>query len=71
MKMTNEKIMVGIDDEIIELLGDDKIAFLADRAITAEREATRKAAQMEKDMQRAALLERLGLTADEAKLLIG
>jgi len=69
--MTNEKIMVGIDDEVIELLGDDKIAFLADRAITAERETTRKTAQMEKDMQRAALLERLGLTADEAKLLIG
>ena len=69
--MTNEKIIVGIDDEVIELVGDDKIAFLADRAITAEREATRKAAQVEKDNQRAALLERLGLTADEAKLLIG
>jgi len=30
--MATEKIMVGIDDQVIELTGDDKKAFLEQRA---------------------------------------
>jgi hypothetical protein len=32
--MATEKIMVGIDDQVIELKGADKEAFLADREAT-------------------------------------
>ena len=32
--MATEKIMIGIDDQIIELKGADKEAFLADREAT-------------------------------------
>jgi len=32
MTMATEKIMVGIDDQVIELTGDDKKAFLEQRA---------------------------------------
>jgi hypothetical protein len=34
MKMATEKIMIGIDDQVIELKGADKEAFLADREAT-------------------------------------
>jgi hypothetical protein len=32
--MATEKIMIGIDDQVIELKGADKEAFLADREAT-------------------------------------
>jgi|GEM_PF-5040010 len=31
--MATEKIMVGIDDQVIELKGADKEAFIADREL--------------------------------------
>ncbi len=31
--MATEKIMVGIDDQVIELTGADKEAFIADREL--------------------------------------
>ena len=37
--MATEKIMIGIDDQIIELKGADKEAFLADREATLEAHA--------------------------------
>jgi hypothetical protein len=46
--MTTEKIMIGIDDQVIELKGAEKEAFLADREATnvaiqlIEAEATAK-----------------------------
>ena len=33
---TTNKIMVGIDDQVIELTGADKEAFIADREATAQ-----------------------------------
>ena len=68
--MTTEKIMIGIDDQVIELKGADKEAFLAQReADNAERQAfeTEQAAKAE---QKAAILERLGLTEDELKVVL-
>ena len=68
--MATEKIMVGIDDQVIELKGADKEAFLAQReADNAERQAfeTEQAAKAE---QKAAILERLGLTEDELKVVL-
>jgi hypothetical protein len=68
--MATEKIMVGIDDQIIELTGTDKEAFLAQReADNAEREA-REAEQAAKAEQKQAILERLGLTEDELKVVL-
>ena len=70
MIMATEKIMVGIDDQVIELTGADKEAFIAQReADNAEREA-REAEQVAKAEQKQAILERLGLTEDELKVVL-
>jgi hypothetical protein len=68
--MTTEKIMIGIDDQVIELKGADKEAFIAQReADNAELKAF-KAEQAAKAEQKAAILERLGLTEDELKVVL-
>lgn len=56
-------------DEVIDREMTDKefSAYKAD-IVTAE---ARRTAESEAEAKRAAILERLGLTADEAKLLIG
>jgi sorbitol-specific phosphotransferase system component IIBC len=69
--MTTEQIFIGVDDQVIELTGADKEAFLAQReADNAERQA-REAEQAAKAEQKAAILERLGLTEDELKVVLG
>ena len=68
--MDNEKIFIGIDNERIELTGADKEAFLAQReADNAERQAF-EAELAAKAEQKAAILERLGLTEDELKVVL-
>jgi hypothetical protein len=68
--MTTEQIFIQIDDERIQLTGADKEAFLADRAaIQAEREAY-EAEQAAKAAEKKAILERLGLTEDELKVVL-
>ncbi len=67
---TINKIMVGVDDEIIELTGAAKVAYLAQKALDDEILANEKAQAQAKALAKAALLERLGITADEAKLLL-
>jgi hypothetical protein len=66
-----EKIYVAIDHERIELTGADKEAFLAQREIDLAAADAREAKEKEKAEAKAALLNRLGITADEAKLLLG
>ena len=67
---TTNKLFIGIDDQVIELTGADKDAFIAQReADNAEREA-REAEQVAKAEQKAAILERLGLTEDELKVVL-
>jgi len=69
-KSKEEAIFIGIDNEVIELTGADKEAFIAQReADNAEREA-REAEQVAKAEQKAAILERLGLTEDELKVVL-
>jgi hypothetical protein len=71
---TNEQIFIQVGDDIIELTGKAKEDFIADReainianqAAKAE-EATNAALKAE---QKAGLLERLGITAEEAELLL-
>jgi carboxylesterase type B len=65
-----DKIYVQIDDKKIELTGEALEAFLADRAIIESTRAIAEAEKAKAEIAKAALLERLGITADEAKLLL-
>jgi len=68
--MTTEKIFVGINNERIELVGAEKDAFIAQRKLDIEAQKQRIAEAEAKAAQKAALLDRLGITEDEAKLLL-
>ncbi len=54
-----------------EIIRDATDAEIAQMAIDAENAAIRKAEAEAKTTQRQAILDRLGLTADEARLLLG
>jgi hypothetical protein len=68
------KIIIQENDQVRELLGEELNQFLAQREIDATNYANQKAAQealaASKAIQKAALLQRLGITADEAALLL-
>ena len=66
-----EKIFIAVDNERIELTGADKEAFLAQREIELAITAAKEAEAATKATQRQALLTRLGITEDEARLLLG
>ena len=68
--MTTEKIFIGINNERIELVGAEKDAFIAQRELDIEAQKQRIAEAEAKAAQKAALLDRLGITEDEAKLLL-
>ena len=65
----SEKIMIGLGDEVIELTGADKEAFLADREATNVAiqlvEAEYKAKQEARESAIKKLAEIAGLTKDE------
>jgi predicted Ser/Thr protein kinase len=65
-----ETIKVQDGDQVIELTGEALKAFLADRAATQAEQETRKAEQAAKAVEKAAILERLGLTEDELKVVL-
>jgi len=67
---TDNKIYVGIDDQVIELTGAKKVEFLAQRALDTAETLQRQSEAEAKTQAKAELLERLGITADEAKLLL-
>ena len=67
---TQNKIFVQIDNEKIELTGDALDAFLADRQALADQKAAAELAAEAKATAKAALLDRLGITEDEARLLL-
>ena len=72
--MATEKIMIGIDDQVIELKGADKEAFLADReaSLEAQRllEAEYKAKQDARDSAIKKLGEIAGLTKEELDAIL-
>ncbi len=65
----SEKIIVGIDDQVIELTGADKEAFIVDREATATAqrllEAEYKAKRDARESAIKKLAEIAGLTKDE------
>jgi hypothetical protein len=72
--MATEKIFIGIDDQVIELKGADKEAFLADQeaSLEAERllEAEYKAKQDARDSAIKKLGEIAGLTKEELDAIL-
>jgi hypothetical protein len=72
--MATEKIMIGIDGQVIELKGADKDAFIADReaSLEAERllEAEYKAKQDARDSAIKKLGEIAGLTKEELDAIL-
>lgn len=60
----------GVVEEV-ELTEEELAQREADRIAFEEAEAAKAAEEAEKAAQRAAILERLGLTEDEAKLILG
>ena len=69
--MTTEKIYIGIDNQVIEAKGEVLTNLLAEIEAMKEKEAADAAAVIQKATAKAALLKRLGITADEAALLLG
>jgi hypothetical protein len=70
--MATEKIFIGIDDERIELTGDELTAFKADRAAIQADIAAQKAEAEAKEAARESALAKLaelGLTAEEIAAL--
>ena len=66
--------MVGIDDQVIELTGADKEAFLIDRKATTDAhallEAEHKAKQDSRESAIKKLAEIAGLTKDELNAIL-
>jgi hypothetical protein len=71
---TTNKIMVGIDDQVIELKGADKEAFIADQEARAQEalllEAEYKAKQDARDSAIKKLGEIAGLTKEELDAIL-
>ena len=71
--MTNTKPQIKIVDVETgeEIVRDATAEEIAQMELDAANAATRKAEAEAKEAARQAILDRLGLTADEAKLLLG
>ena len=70
MAIQNNDIYIQVDDQRIKLEGQAKEDFLSEVAKrNAETEAEKAKAEAKAEAK-AALLDRLGITADEAKLLL-
>jgi adenylate kinase len=69
-KSKEEQIFIGINDEVIELLGADKQAFLEQRSKDqAEIEAQKAIEEAQKDLKVSAYTK-LGLTKEEIKAIL-
>jgi hypothetical protein len=72
--MATEKIMIGIDDQVMELKGADKEAFIADReaSLEAQRllEAEYKAKRDARESAITKLGEIAGLTKEELDAIL-
>ena len=69
---TANKIVIGVDDQVIELTGKDKEEFLADRKATADAQARLQAIELAKATAKTVAegkLAALGLTTDDLRAL--
>ena len=71
---TTNKVLIGIDDQVIELTGADKEAFLADRQATQDAqvllETEYKAKQKAREDAIKKLAEVAGLTEEEINAIL-
>ena len=71
---TTNKIMVGIDDQVIELTGAEKEAFLADRKASADAQALLETEYKAKQKAREDAIKKLaevaGLTEEEINAIL-
>jgi hypothetical protein len=72
--MATEKIFIQIGDEVQELKGADKEAFIADREATAEAQRLLEAKEAEKKQSRESAIKKLaeiaGLTEEELSAIL-
>ena len=72
--MATDKIMIGIDDQVIELKGADKEAFIAERQARIERQSLLEAEYKAKQEARESVIKKLaeiaGLTKDELDAIL-
>jgi|LakMenEpi03Aug12_release.lakeMendotaPanAssembly.Ray.scaffolds.fasta_scaffold664415_2 hypothetical protein len=64
-------ILIGIDDQVIEATPEMEEKIKADQAAYLANEKRLADEKAVKDLAKADLLARLGITEDEAKLLLG
>lgn len=69
--MTTEEIWIGENDVRRKLQGEELKEFLASRARAQKAKDDAEADAAQRAIDKAALLERLSITEDEAKLLLG
>jgi hypothetical protein len=73
--MATEKIMIGIDDQVMELKGADKEAFIADREASLEAQRLLEAEYQAKKELRTNAITKLGqasgLTEEEINAILG
>jgi len=71
---TTTKIMVGIDDQVIELIGKDKEAFIADQKVTTDAQILLEAEYKAKQDARESAIKKLGeiagLTKEELNAIL-
>lgn len=71
---TTNKIMIGIDDQVVELTGQAKADFIADREATLEAQRLLEAEYEAKKQARANAINKLaeiaGLTEDEINAIL-
>ena len=65
--MATEKIMIGIDDQVIELKGADKETFLAERQALVDEQALLETEYKAKQDARASAITKLGEIAGLTK----
>ena len=72
--MATEKIFIGIDDQVIELKGADKDAFIADREALLETERLLETEYEAKQEARESAIKKLGeiagLTKEELNAIL-
>jgi hypothetical protein len=71
MATVSKDIWVGIDDQKIKLEGEALKSYLAQAELDSEESKRIKAEEEARIAKREAILAKLGLTIDEAALLLG
>lgn len=71
---TEERILIGYNDEVVELTGSEKEAFIAEREIRIQEALLLETARLEKENARASAINKLatiaGLTEEEINSII-